>query len=150
MVTALEKQISKRRLRLLIFFRLGVSTLLLGIAFFLYWKRYDLHISDTAIYFFYLIIAAIYLLSLIYALMLKFVQGLRINVYVQASFDIIIITSLVYMMGSLRSNYSVLYTMIIIYAAIFQGRKGALIVASMAGIAYGLLLDFEFYKLIPP
>jgi len=149
MVTTLEKQINKRRLRLLIFFRLGVITLLLVIALFLYWKRDDLHISDKSIYFFYLIIAATYLLSLIYALLLKFVQGLRINVYVQAFFDIIIITSLVYMMGSLRSNYSVLYTMIIIYAAIFQGRKGALIAASMAGIAYGLLLDFEFYKLIP-
>jgi two-component system sensor histidine kinase PilS (NtrC family) len=40
--------------------------------------------------------------------------------------------------------------LIIIYSVIFLGRKGGLIVASASGIFYGLLLDLEFYMLIPP
>jgi two-component system sensor histidine kinase PilS (NtrC family) len=53
------------------------------------------------------------------------------------------------MFGNTQIDYSLFYTLIIIYSVIFIGRKGGLIVASAASIFYGLILDLEFYKLIP-
>jgi two-component system sensor histidine kinase PilS (NtrC family) len=87
--------------------------------------------------------------SVVYSLMLKFLDNLRFNIYLQLAVDITLITLLVYLTGSVRSDYSVIYTLVIIYSVIFLGRKGGFIVASAASISYGLLLDFEFYKLLP-
>ncbi|MCX5848735.1 MAG: ATP-binding protein [Deltaproteobacteria bacterium] len=53
------------------------------------------------------------------------------------------------MFGNTQIDFSLLYTMIIIYSAIFLGRKGGILVASISSIFYGLLLDLEFYKVMP-
>lgn len=63
--------------------------------------------------------------------------------------DIALVSFLVYLTGSIGSNYSLLYTLVIIYAAIFLGRRGALIFASACSIAYGLVLDLEYFGVIP-
>ncbi|MEQ8212937.1 MAG: ATP-binding protein, partial [Smithellaceae bacterium] len=56
---------------------------------------------------------------------------------------------LVYITGSYRSNYSVLYTLVIIYSVIFLDRYGGLIIASAAGSFYSLLLGLEFCQWLP-
>jgi len=141
---------NKSRLRLLIIFRLIIVTLFLGIAIFLDIKKTGFPVSVSTLNFLYFIIAATYFFSIAYILILKIFNNLKINIYLQLAVDVLLVTMLVYITGSLRSNYSVLYTLIIIYSVIFLGRYGGLIIASAASIFYGLLLDFEFYKLIPP
>jgi two-component system sensor histidine kinase PilS (NtrC family) len=143
-----EKNI--RRLRLLIISRVIIVTLFLSIAIYIDIKRQVFSASQRTINLLYLIAAATYLFSVIYALLLKFAKDLRPNIYIQLSIDVLFVTFLVYLTGSTGSNYSLLYTLIIIYSVIFLGRKGGLIVASASGIFYGLLLDIEFYSLIPP
>jgi two-component system sensor histidine kinase PilS (NtrC family) len=106
-------------------------------------------ISQSILYLLSFIIALTYMFSVVYSLMLKFLDNLRVNIYLQLTVDVILITLLVYLTGGVSSNYSVIYTLIIIYSVIFLGRKGGFIVASAASIAYGLLLDLEFYKLLP-
>ena len=141
---------NKSRLRLLIIFRLIIITLFLGVAIFIDIKKTGFPVSVSTLNFLYFIIAATYFFSIAYILLLKIIKDLRINIYLQLAADVLLVTMLVYITGSLRSNYSVLYTLIIIYSVIFLGRYGGLIIASAAGIFYGLLLDFEFYKVIPP
>jgi two-component system sensor histidine kinase PilS (NtrC family) len=141
---------NKSRLRLLIISRLIIITLFLGVAIFIDIKKTGFPVSVRTLNFLYFIIAATYFFSIGYILLLKIVKDLRINIYLQLAVDVLLVTTLVYITGSLRSNYSVLYTLVIIYSVIFLGRYGGLIIASAAGILYGLLLDFEFYKVIPP
>ncbi|PKN70643.1 MAG: hypothetical protein CVU54_04600 [Deltaproteobacteria bacterium HGW-Deltaproteobacteria-12] len=141
---------NKSRLLLLIIARLIIITLFLGVAIFLDIRKDGFPFTVSTLNFLYFIIAATYFFSIAYILLLKIFKDLTINIYLQLALDVILVTLLVYITGSFRSNYSVLYTLIIIYSVIFLGRYGGLIIASAAGIFYGLLLDFEFYKLIPP
>ena len=131
----------KKRLRLLIIFRVIIIFLFLGLAIFITIKSYGFPISQNVLYLLYLIIISTLIFTVAYALMLKFMDNLRFNIYLQLAMDVILITLLVYLTGSVRSNYSVIYTLVIIYSVIFLGRKGGFIVASAAGISYGLLLD---------
>lgn len=139
----------KKRLRLLIIYRVVVITLFLGIAIYIDFNKKDFSASPSAIYLFYSIIVLIYIISIVYAFLLKFIKDLRFNIYLQLSIDVLLITFLVYFTGSASSNYSLLYTLIIIYSVIFLGRKGGLIVASASAISYGLLLDLQYYEIIP-
>ncbi len=139
----------KKSLRLLIIFRIIIISLFLGMAVFITLKNPGFPISQNILNLLYFIIALTYIFSVIYSLMLKYLDNLRINISLQLLVDVILITLLVYLTGGVRSNYSVIYTLVIIYSVIFLGRKGGFIVAAATGISYGLLLDFEFYKLLP-
>lgn len=141
---------NKSRLRLLIISRLIIISLFLGVAIFLDIKKTGLLVSVRTLNLLYFIIAATYFFSIAYILLSKILKNLKINIYLQLAVDVLLVTMLVYITGSFRSNYSVLYTLVIIYSVIFLGRNGGLLIASTSGIFYGLLLDFEFYKLIPP
>ena len=141
---------NKSRLRLLIIFRVVIITLFLGVAIFIDIKKTGFPVSVSTLNFLYFIIAATYFFTIAYILLLKIFKDLKINIYLQLAVDVLLVTMLVYITGSLRSNYSVLYTLVIIYSVIFLGRYGGMIIASAAGILYGLLLDFEFYRVIPP
>ncbi|MGV8059218.1 MAG: ATP-binding protein [Smithellaceae bacterium] len=141
---------NKSRLRLLIIARLIIITLFLGVAIYLDVKKTGFPVSISTLNILYFIIALTYFFSIAYILLLKIFKDLRINIYLQLTVDVLLTTAIVYITGSLRSNYSVLYTLIIIYSVIFLGRYGGMIIASAAGIFYGLLLDFEFFKFIPP
>jgi len=139
----------KKPLRILIISRVIIISLFLGLAIFITIKSPGFPISQNILYLLYFIIVLTYMFSVVYSLMLKFLDNLRFNIYLQLTVDVILITLLVYLTGCVRSNYSVIYTLVIIYSVIFLGRKGGFIVASAASISYGLLLDFEFYKLLP-
>ena len=139
----------KRPLLLLIIFRVIIISLFLGLAIFIAIKSPDFPISQNVLYLLCFIIALTYMVSIVYSLMLKFLDNLKFNIYMQLAVDVILITLLVYLTGSVRSDYSVIYTLVIIYSVIFLGRRGGFIVASAASISYGLLLDLEFYKLLP-
>jgi two-component system sensor histidine kinase PilS (NtrC family) len=139
----------KKPLRILIISRVIIISLFLGLAIFITIKSPGFPISQNVLYLLYFIIVLTYMFSIVYSLMLKFLDNLRFNIYLQLTVDVILITLLVYLTGCVRSNYSVIYTLVIIYSVIFLGRQGGFIVASAASISYGLLLDFEFYKLLP-
>ncbi len=140
---------NKSRLRLLIICRLIIITLFLGVAIFLDIKKTGFPVSVSTLNFLYFIIAATYFFSLAYILILKIFKELRINIYLQLAIDILLVTMLVYITGSYRSNYSVLYTLVIIYSVIFLDRYGGLIIASAAGSFYSLLLGLEFCQWLP-
>ena len=143
------KEKNTRRLFFLIISRVVITSFFLGMTIFMDIRRQSFPILQTTINFFYFIAAAVYLFSVIYILLFKFGEKIKNNLYIQITVDIIVTTILIFIFGNTQIDYSLFYTLIIIYSVIFIGRKGGMIVASVTSIFYGLILDLEFYKLIP-
>ena len=143
------KEKNMRRILLLIISRIVIITILLGITIFIDVRRELFTLSYLTINYFYFFVAVIYLFSAIYIFLYKFRVNYKRNIVLQITVDILSITSLIFMFGNTQIDYSLFYTLVIIYSAIFTGRKGGMIVASIASIFYGLFLNLEFYNLLP-
>jgi two-component system sensor histidine kinase PilS (NtrC family) len=140
---------STSRLHWLVVARMAVLFVLLILAVFMD-SRIAEPLPAESLQLFYWIITVSFFLSLIYFLLIQKIQRLAFHVYVQALFDIFLITSLVHVTGGIRSVYPVFYPLVIIYSVTFLGRRGGLIVASAASICYGLFVNLEFYGFINP
>jgi len=98
----------------------------------------------------YLLLAAVYFLSIIYVLLFKRSANIRFQAYLQIITDVLIITVLIYTTGGIESIFSFLYILSIFTGSILLYRKGGMIVASVSSISYGLLLDLHYYGAIHP
>ena len=128
------KEKNTRRLFFLIISRVIITSFFLGMTIFMDIRKQSFTILQTTINFFYFIAAAVYLFSVIYILLFKFEEKIKNNLYIQITADIIVTTILVFMFGNTQIDYSLFYTLIIIYSVIFIGRKGGMIVASTSSI----------------
>ena len=143
------KEKNMRRILLLIISRIVIITILLGMTIFIDVRRELFTLSYLTINYFYFFVAVIYLFSAIYIFLYKFRVNYKRNIVLQITVDILSITSLIFMFGNTQIDYSLFYTLVIIYSAIFTGRKGGMFVASISSIFYGLFLNLEFYNLLP-
>lgn len=137
------------RLRWLMFLRVAIVSFLLGIAAFIQLQGTESPLS-VSLYSVYIVIGTTYFLSILYTFLFKKMDNIIFNVRIQSLFDVILITILVYVTGGIESIYSMLYPLVIIYSALFLGRRGGILIASASGILYGLLIDLEFYNVIHP
>jgi len=137
------------RLRWVMLSRIAIVTFLLGIATFVEVKGMETLSAISASTLFKTILLT-YILSIVYLFLLKTVSNLLWNIYIQSICDVILITGMVYATGGIHSIYSVFYPLVIIYSVLFLGRRGGLVIASAAGIFYGLFADLEFYGVIYP
>jgi len=131
------------------FLRVVIVTFLLGIAAFIQIKGTSA-LPGASLTSLYIIILLTYFLSFLYLLLIRTIESIEWNIYVQSLVDVTLITRLVYATGGIESIYSVFYPLVIIYSVLFLARRGGIIVASVSSILYGLLLDLEFYGLIHP
>jgi len=137
------------RLHWLMLARVGIVTFLLGVATFIEVMGIESLSTISVTPLFYTILMT-YVLSIFFVIFVKTIQSLSPNIYLQAICDVLLITGMIYATGGIHSIYSVFYPLVIIYAVLFLGRKGGIIVASLAGICYGLFADLEFYRVIYP
>lgn len=144
-----QDQINRKRLRLLIISRVLILSIFLLAAFFMGTVKPVIFVSYDILRIIYAVITVMYALSIAYALLLRKEKYFKFNVYFQLAVDVCLITILVYLTGSIGSNYSLLYSLAIIYSAIFLGRGGALVFATLCSVAYGLALELEYYGVIP-
>ncbi|MBN2567811.1 MAG: PAS domain S-box protein [Deltaproteobacteria bacterium] len=143
-----QKEVRNSRLRWLMFYRVLVVSLFLGIAAVIQFKGAERF--SPSLYSIYVIIGITYLFSILYVFLLKKIGGILKHVYIQSFMDIALITALVYVTGGIESIFATLYPIIIIYSALFLGGKGVILIASISSILYGLLLDLEFFGIIHP
>lgn len=68
----------------------------------------------------------------------------------QPAWDVGCVTALVYLSGGAFSPFVILYPLAIIGGAILLFRKGALVTAAAACLAYGLLVALQLYGLLRP
>ena len=135
------------RIRWLMLARVSIITFLLGIAILSELKGLEL-LPARSLSFYYVIIVATYGLSFLYLFFLHIIKNIKVNVSIQTTCDVVLVTYMVYITGGTSSIYSVFYTLVIIYSVLFLGRSGGLIIASACSIFYGVLLDFEYYGII--
>ncbi len=138
-----------QRLKLLIVSRLVILFVFFLVIFFMGSVSPAASVSPVLLHGIYAFIIGVFVLSLFYTLLLRKEKYFRFNVYIQLLIDIGLITFLVYVTGSIGSNYSLLYSLVIIYSAIFLGRRGALVVATFSALAYGLIINLEYLRIIP-
>lgn len=89
------------------------------------------------------------LLTILYARLFKWITDARLFAYLQIFGDILLITATVYVTGGIESLLSFLYFLSIISASILLNRTGGFYAASFSSIAYGLLVNLDFYKVLP-
>lgn len=139
----------RRRLEWLILLRLVVTSLLLAATIFIQLTQYDSYLVHPLIPL-YCLIGATFILSLLYAICLpKIPNPWGFSVF-QIGVDLIYYTILIYVTGGTSSVFSLIYVFPIIMAGIIHYRRGALLTASASAVLFGLLTNFEYYRVIPP
>ncbi len=145
---ALNDENTPTRLRILLLSRLLITTLLLAIYLYLQFQEEEL-LPEISIPGFGAVIFASFALAAVYTVFRYFVADARLNVYLQGVGDVFLVTGLVHATGGVVSVYAVFYPLIVIYSVFFLGRGGGMIIASLCSVSYGLLLDLEYYRVIP-
>jgi two-component system sensor histidine kinase PilS (NtrC family) len=137
------------RFRWLMMARVIIVTFLLGLAAFIEIMGME-SLSAISVSMLFNTILLTYILSILFLVLPKYIPNISLNIYIQSICDIVLVTAMVYATGGVRSIYSVLYPLIVIYSVIFLARRGGFIIASIAGIFYGFFADLEFYGVIYP
>ena len=96
------------------------------------------------------LIATTYLLTIIYAVSLRWVKRLKRFCYFQIAGDILLEAGVIYITGGIDSPFSILFNFSIISASIILSRAGGYIIASLAAIVYGTMLDLQYFDMLAP
>ncbi|HLA50963.1 MAG TPA: ATP-binding protein [Thermodesulfobacteriota bacterium] len=104
---------------------------------------------QTNIYPLYAIVIITCFFTIIYSVIFRWIKNAKVFAYIQIFGDIFLITATVYVTGGLESFLSFLYFLSIISASILLNRKGGFYAASASSIAYGLLVNLDFYRALP-
>lgn len=138
-----------QKLKWLIFSRVLFTTLLLGSTAMLQLAE-NISFQSAPLLHLYVLIAGIFLLSFIYALVMRRVKREILFAYVQISIDTLVVTLIIFVTGSSSSIFSFLYLVVIIYSSMLLFRRGSMVMASLCTIQYGILLDLEYFGVIRP
>jgi two-component system sensor histidine kinase PilS (NtrC family) len=89
-----------------------------------------------------------YALSLFYALLLSFWQEHRLQASLQVLTDLVLVSLVVHQTGGWDSSLNFLYPLVIIVASILLPRVWAYLVAALAFILYGTVLELNYYGVV--
>jgi len=137
----------ERRLRLFIYARIIVSFLFLVSTVLLSYKE---PASTEEIFHSGIVrlMAFSFVFSCISHLALKLQRFSFFISYLQTIWDVFFVTLLLLFTGGILSPYSFLYLLSIMNAGVLLGRREALYTASLCGILYGAILDFQYFGLL--
>jgi two-component system, NtrC family, response regulator PilR len=86
-----------------------------------------------------------YAISIASVLLLSRISNLRIFAHAQVSFDVILITGIIWITGDITSPFSFLYNLAVMNGAILLFYRGAFFTAGCSSIAYASLLLWSRY-----
>jgi two-component system sensor histidine kinase PilS (NtrC family) len=90
-----------------------------------------------------------YSLSLFFVLLLSFWQEHRLQASLQVLTDLILVSLVVHETGGWDSSLNFLYPLVIIVASVLLPRVWAQLVAALAFILYGTVLELNYYGVVP-
>src|ERR1700727_749778 len=90
-----------------------------------------------------------YTVSLFYIVLLSFWREHRLQASLQVLTDLIMVTVVVHETGGWDSSLNFLYPLVIIVASVLLPRMWAQLVAALAFILYGTLLELNYYGVVP-
>jgi two-component system sensor histidine kinase PilS (NtrC family) len=132
------------RVKALISFRAVFVTLLLGASFFFKIDYFYDHPKAIS----YLIIS-LYTLTIVYSLLLGRVKSVVVFTYVQLVIDVVAEIALISITGGVESWFSFILILTVLSSSIVLNRTAGYIIASLASILYGTLLDLQYYNVVP-
>lgn len=135
------------RLKWLMVLRVALVVLFIGVSAWFQLKGFSPF--QTNIYPLYAIVIITCLFTIAYSVIFRWIENAEVFAYLQIFGDIFLITATVYVTGGLESFLSFLYFLSIISASILLNRKGGFYAASASSIAYGLLVNLDFYRVLP-
>ncbi len=144
-----EDGILKRRVQGLLLFRLLLALLFLGVTIVVQTRR-DQELLSAQLQPLYVLACILFVFTIVAAWSLGRVGDMRRFCYVQLVFDVGAVTFLIYLSGGLESPFSLFYMLVIIGAALLLNRRGSLLIASLSSLAYGLLLDLQYFGWVVP
>lgn len=139
----------ERRLSLFIFARIVVTFLLLASTIVLNLQD-PKAIDDLTYSGMVRLMAFSFMFSVGSYFFLKLQQYRHFVTYLQTIWDLLFVTVLLLFTGGVSSPYSFLYLLSIMIAGVLLGRREALYTASLCGILYGAIIDFQFFGLLAP
>jgi len=140
---------NKRRFFFLILSRVFIISIVLGTTAFIDFKRQTFEIPQITIHFFYLISAIVYLLSILYVILYRLKFSIKKNVVVQIVLDILLITGLIFNFGNTQIDFSLFYTLVIIYSVFFLVAKELLLSLRLSVFCTGCCWILNFTKSCP-
>ncbi len=138
----------RKRVLSLMVFRAVVISLVLGLTTVSYWVSEGLTLTP-AIMSLYIIIAATYVLTLVYSLSLKKQSDPARLVDVQIIGDLLIATLLVHVTGGVQSAFSFFFPLSVIGAATVRLRQGVRIYAPIAAALYIVISLAGWLEVLP-
>ncbi len=135
---------SERRLRLFIYARIIVSFLFLASTLLFEYQDSSVEIERFQPGVIRLM-AFSFVFSVLSLLFLKKQRFTQFLTYLQVIWDLLFVTVLILFTGGILSPYSFLYLLSIMIAGMLLGRRQALYTASLCGILYGTILDFQYF-----
>jgi len=90
-----------------------------------------------------------YSVSLFYMLLLSFWQEHRLQALLQVLTDLVLVSLVIHETGGWDSSLNFLYPLVIIVASVLLPRMWAQLVAALAFILYGTVLELNYYGVVP-
>jgi len=137
----------KKQLQWMLFLRVVILTLLLGINVLL--QSTEQNIITPPIYYVIVFVVGVYLFTICSAIILRTIKRYSTFAYVQILMDVLLVSILLYYSGGSQSIFSILYLFPIITGGIILSRRGGLAAAAAATIGYGIILLAEFFGYRP-
>lgn len=135
----------KRQLQWLLFLRVVILSILLGVS--LIFQSSTREVIIPPIQYISVLIAGVYLFTIISALLLNRIRYFIQFAYVQILADIILATTLIFYSGGSQSVFVSIYFFPIIAGSFILLRKGGLAMAAASTLCYGVTLIFEYLGL---
>ena len=95
------------------------------------------------------LIVALYSLTIIYAFLIDRIKTYFIFAYSQIFTDVVAINILIYLTGGIESWFSFIMLLTVMSASAVLNRKAGYVIATFSSILYGVMIDLQYYKLIP-
>lgn len=139
----------ERRLRLFIYARILVAFLFLASTIVLNLQE-PVAIEDHSYFGVVRLMAFSFIFSLVSLFFLRFRHYHVFITYLQTIWDLLFVTVLLLFTDGVSSPYSFLYLLSIMNAGVLLGRRDALYTASLCGILYGAIIDFQYFGMLGP
>ncbi|MBU0482001.1 MAG: PAS domain S-box protein [Proteobacteria bacterium] len=135
------KDLLKNHIQWLLFLRVLILTILLGISVLLQTKTHDLIIPSINVI--ALFIAGVYLYTILSALILKGINNYRGFALLQLVSDALLLSCIVFATGGSQSIFTLLYLFPILAGGYLLLRLGGLLMAAVCTINYGFIILVE-------
>ncbi len=136
----------EKRLKWVIAIRLLVAILFLGSAAIIQLEEKPPYPTGPLFF----LLGLTFALSCLYTIILPRIRRLEEFAGGQFAADLILSTGLVHYTGGVESPLTFIYIFPIFGSGTLLGRQGALAMSSIGSILFGLLIDLEYYRIIPP